>query len=112
MKKTRVMGAIPTTTDGIRFHSRREARRYSDLKMLERGRQISDLELQYKIPLVVGGIPILTEPGRQMVYIADFRYFDHVTMQTVIEDAKGHETDIFKLKRSILKAMGIVILVT
>ena len=44
--------AIPTTVDGIRFASKREARRYLELKLLQKAGHISDLELQPRFRLM------------------------------------------------------------
>ena len=38
--------------DGIKFDSMKEARRYKELKLLERGRAITDLVLQPKYELI------------------------------------------------------------
>ncbi len=38
--------AQPTIVDGIRFHSKGEARRYQELRLLERAGEITNLELQ------------------------------------------------------------------
>lgn len=110
MRKPRVRGYQPTVVDGIRFHSKKEARRYQELKLLERAGQISNLERQVKIELHGKSGPILTEKGNVMSYIADFRYVDwDLGGAWVIEDAKGFRTDLYKLKKAILKAQGITI---
>lgn len=101
------MGAIRTRVGALTFDSRREARRYQELRLLERAREISDLALQVEIHLEGKNGPILTETGKVMIYRADFRYFDNQTKETIYEDAKGHATDVFKMKRAILLAMGI-----
>lgn len=108
-KKRRVMGAVKETVDGITFDSRREAKRYQELRLLERAGEISDLEIQVPIYLEGKNGPILTERGRIMLYKADFRYYDRRIKAHVIEDAKGHPTDVFKMKRAILLAMGVEI---
>ena len=105
--KKRVMGAIPTEVDGIKFDSRREARRWSELQILQRAGYITDLERQVSIELLGRDDKILTPTGRPMRYVADFRYYDHKLKATVIEDAKGHPTDTYKMKEAILAAMGI-----
>lgn len=95
--------AIPTTVDGIRFASKREANRYGELKLLLRGSEIRELELQPKFPLVVNGLLVCT-------YIADFRYFDPRSGSYVIEDAKGFRTPEYIIKKKLLQAVrGIVI---
>lgn len=44
-----------TTLDGIWFHSKREANRYAELKLLEQAGQIENLELQPKFSIEIGG---------------------------------------------------------
>ena len=43
---------IKTEVDGIKFDSKREAQRYQELKLLEKGGVISNLELQPKFELL------------------------------------------------------------
>lgn len=106
----RVQGAQPTVIDGIRFDSKREASRWRELCMLQLAGDISELERQVKVPLEGADGPILTDGGNQQrSYVADFRYFDRKLGVWVYEDAKGHPTDIYKLKRAIVAAMGIEI---
>ena len=101
-----------TTVDGITFHSKREAKRYSELRMLEKAGLIADLRLQVRIPLQGNLTPIRTPTGKVMTYVADFTYLDkRLGSQPVlvIEDAKGHQTDTYKIKKAILEAMGLEI---
>tara|TARA_R100000935_G_scaffold51125_1_gene77424 strand:+ start:585 stop:908 length:324 start_codon:yes stop_codon:yes gene_type:complete len=74
---------IITTVDGIKFHSKKEAKRYQDLKLLQLGKVITDLELQPVIPLMVNGVKI----GR---YTGDFKYKENGI--EVIEDVKSVAT--------------------
>jgi len=107
--------------DGIRFDSKREFLRYMDLKILERAGEIKELEVHPKYPIVIGGVPIMValnqhKPwGRHLTYEADFTYFERVPgtnnnkHKRVIEDVKmqsGHRTDVYRLKRALMKAMG------
>ena len=46
---------IKTEIDGIKFDSKKEAKRYSELKMLESTSAINQLELQPQFPLYVNG---------------------------------------------------------
>ena len=87
----------PTEMDGVVFHSQREARRYSELKMLERSKIIRDLELQPKFLITINGYKICT-------YIADFRYRDQAD-RVVVEDSKGFATPVYKLKRKLVEAV-------
>ena len=97
-------GAVRTTVDGISFASKAEAKRYGELKLLEKAGQIGGLELQPRFPLEHRGIKLTT-------YIADFSYW---TMgqppQRVIEDVKGMKTAVYRLKKKLVEAhYGITI---
>jgi hypothetical protein len=86
-----------TLVNGIVFHSGKEARRYQDLIVLERAGKIRDLELQKRFDLVINGIKICT-------YVGDFYYFDEADLP-VLEDVKGYKTQIYRLKRKLVKAL-------
>ena len=93
--------AIKTVVDGITFASKAEARRYSQLKPLERAGAIACLQLQPRFDCVVNGKKICT-------YIADFKYAtaDGFT----IEDVKGMKTPVYRLKKKLVEALhGITI---
>ena len=80
-------------TDG--FASRREARRYAELRMLERGGVITDLECQVAFELQApASTGTLATVGR---YIADFVYIENG--RKVVEDAKGVRTPLYQWKR-------------
>ncbi len=90
--------ACRTIVDGIRFASKREARRYLDLKYLQLAGAISGLELQPAFKCVVKDVKIC-------VYRADFAYVDKATGELVIEDVKGVKTAVYKLKKRLVKAL-------
>jgi hypothetical protein len=101
-------GAKKTVVDGIRFDSIKEARRWTELLLLQGAGEIRNLQRQVPISLQGQNAPILTPTGRQMKYKADFTYEDsRLNWATVIEDAKGYPTPEYKVKRAILAAMGI-----
>lgn len=106
-QRGRVRGTRRTEVDGITFDSAREARRWQQLGLLQRAGEIADLERQVAIDLQGADGPILTPTGRVMRYVADFRYRDVRTGRVVIEDAKGHATEVFGIKRAILAAQGV-----
>lgn len=81
-------GAVKTEVDGIMFDSKREASRYQELRLLEQAGEIANLRLQ--VPYIL--FP-KNEHGRALKYIADFVYNDD-TGALVVEDAKGHSTDL------------------
>ena len=90
--------AVPVEVDGIRFASKAEARRYRELRLLERGGAIADLILQPRYPVRVNGVRICT-------YLADFTYRDCETGLYVTEDVKGVRTPVYKLKRKLVEAL-------
>lgn len=97
----------PQTVDGITFDSKKEAKRYGELKNLERAGLISDLELQPRFALQGPNGPLKADNGRQLFYSADFRYRDGD--EDVIEDVKSAATGkdkTYKLKRAIMRDMG------
>lgn len=87
--------AKPTTIDGITFHSKGEAGRYNELKLLERAGEISGLELQPSYPIVINGQKVCK-------VVLDFRYT--IGGKVVVEDFKGMDTAISRLKRKLVKA--------
>lgn len=90
-------GAKKTEVDGFVFASKREAARYSELKLLERAGEIKKLELQPKFDLMVKNIHVA-------YYIADFMYFDEKD-RLVVEDVKGVKTDVYRLKKKLMKVL-------
>jgi hypothetical protein len=108
-KRPHKYGAVPTEIDGIRFASKKEARRYAELKLLEKAKQIRCLRLQPRYSLMA---PAGMEDGELMVtevaaYVADFAYDIHLgggAWRTVVEDVKGFKTPVYRLKKKWLKA--------
>jgi hypothetical protein len=100
--------AVRTTIDGITFASKREAKRYSELKMLEKAGEIWDLQLQAKFALYV----LLQHPDSDSPighYIADFTYKNR-QREHVVEDSKGFRTPLYKWKKKHFEAQyGITI---
>lgn len=93
-------GAKRTEVDGISFPSKREAARWQQLLMLERAGVIDHLERQVRYKLEVNGQLIC-------VYVADFRYLDE-ERRVIVEDVKGMKTDVYRLKKKLVKAcLGI-----
>jgi hypothetical protein len=112
--RRRVRGTKRTTTaDGITHDSKTEAQRWEELKLLQMAGNICGLLRQVDIVLQGRDGPILTDSGKkERIYRADFVYVDNALGITVVEDRKGHETDVFKIKKAILAAQGMEILVT
>ena len=87
-------GAVKTTVDNIRFDSKRESERYSELKLLFKNGHIHNLEIQPRFDFKIDGKHMFT-------YRGDFAYFDGD--RRIIEDVKGHKTAIYKLKKKIIE---------
>lgn len=100
-KKPRKYQERKTEIDGITFDSAAEARRYVQLKMFEAAGEIKDIEIQPKFVLQPA-----FKHGDQKVqaitYRADFRYTEVATDEQVVEDVKGMETEVFRLKAKML----------
>ena len=98
--------------DGV-FDSRKEYKRWCELKLLEQAGRINDLERQVRIEV----LPAQREPDtvgkrggkikgklieRKVTYVADFKYWDCDAGDYVYEDVKGVRTKDYILKRKIL----------
>ncbi len=88
-----------TELDGKVFASKGEAARYAELKIMERAGMIQALETQPKFVLQEGFTDEQGQRHRPITYIADFRYVENG--MRVVEDFKGRETEVFKLKRKL-----------
>lgn len=85
------------------FASKKEAKRYDELRLLEKAKQISFLRTQVRYPIKVNGTLVCT-------YIADFVY---VGDREIVEDCKGLRLPLYQLKKKLMKAVyGIDILET
>lgn len=97
-------GAVKTEADGLKFASKKEAKRWMELRMMELGGEIQKLERQISYELAVNGLTICC-------YIADFVY--RKGLELVVEDTKGMKTPLYLLKARLMLAIhGIVILET
>lgn len=86
----------PVTIDDHWFPSRKEAKRYGQLKILSMAGKITDLRLQQRFILSVNDIKVTT-------YVADFTYYRDG--QFIVEDAKGIRTAAYVLKRRLFRAI-------
>lgn len=102
--------AVPTVVNGVRFASKKEARRYQDLLLLGMAGEIRNLELQPRFPITVNG-------ERVADYVADFRYQEKRNVMCfegvgpiyykwfdVVEDVKGMKTPVYRLKKKLVEA--------
>lgn len=113
--------AVKTTVDGITFASKKEAKRYGELKLLERAGDLRALRLQPRYALVplrlekralrnINDGPILNSRVPVAFYVADFEYeesdrgYGGIKWQLVVEDTKGMKTETYLLKKRWFEA--------
>lgn len=82
------------------FDSIAESRRYKELALLQRAGKITELQLQPKF-LLQESFRKNGKTFRKIEYIADFMYEEKG--QVIVEDVKGKETEVFKLKRKLFE---------
>lgn len=92
-----------TVVDGQKFDSKKEARRYQELLLLEKAGEIKNLSRQVKFVL----IPSQRDENGKVVerecsYKADFTYEEEGGIKTVVEDVKGYRTKEYIIKRKLL----------
>lgn len=104
------------TVDGIRYDSRHEYHRHCFLKMMEQAGEITNLRYHVNYVLIPKGVvdvtlhfPLLDKHiqlkfDRARFYEADFVYINK-NGEEVVEDFKGFETETFKQKRMLFKAI-------
>lgn len=103
-----------TTSDGIQHDSQKEARRWCELRLLEKAGKITDLQRQVEFELIpaqyetyeryskkgeklADGVRIVE---RKVSYIADFVYVENG--EKVVEDTKGMKTRDYIIKRKLM----------
>lgn len=83
--------------NGITFASKREADRYLVLWAMYADGKIENLELQKRLRCTVNGHKVCD-------YLADFTY-NYPGGDMIVEDVKGMKTDVYKLKKKLVKAV-------
>lgn len=106
--------AIKTCVNGIEFDSRKEARRYQELLLLQRAGVILNLERQVKFVLIPAQYEFYErygkkgqelKPGKRLLekecaYVADFVYVQDG--KKIVEDTKGVKTKDYIIKRKLM----------
>mgnify|MGYP000891920874 FL=1 len=86
------------------YDSKKEARRATELKLLEKAGIISHLQEQVVYELIPSQYRIVSGKKkcieRAMKYIADFQYVENGN--TVVEDAKGFRTEVYRIKKKLM----------
>ena len=93
--------------DGFTFDSQKEARRYTELKLLVRVGEISELELQ-KSFVLAESVKFNNEPRAKPAirYVADFAYMENGVM--IVEDVKSKATKslpVYRMKKHLMKSI-------
>ncbi len=100
MKRYSKYNAKKSTVDGHTFDSIREADRYCELKLLEKAKEIRNLELQPRFLLQDKFKDKMGTTHRKIEYVADFMYIDKDDKK-IVEDVKGMMTGVYKLKKKL-----------
>lgn len=91
MRRHSKYNARRTVVDGVAFASRLEADTYAELRLLERGRQISDLEMQVRVePAACPHCGVRPAPSVKV----DFRFIEKG--KHVYAEAKGVITERYR----------------
>lgn len=114
---------VKTEANGIKFDSKKEAKRYLELVALQAAGKIRNLKLQPQFTLIEGFKDAKTgEQYRALKYVADFSYeeFDEKLTYTpdfsyedikdlwngwysVVEDVKGRKTKEYEIKKKLMR---------
>ena len=106
-------GSKKVEVDGIVFDSKKEAKRFQELSLLEKAGTIQNLKRQVKFVLIPAQYETFLDCTgrtkkklvkkcleRECSYIADFVYTENGN--TVVEDTKGFRTKDYIIKRKLL----------
>ena len=95
MIKRNKFNAVLVKADGHTFQSKAEHKRYCELKILERGCEISDLKVHPKFPIFINNVKVCDVLG-DLEYIENGKW--------IVEDVKGQDTAMSRFKRKLVKA--------
>lgn len=82
--------------NGQIFHSRLEMRLFQQLELLQSLGELTDIRRQVRVPMTLAKI----------VYVADFQATSLKTGETYYLEAKGVETETWKLKLRLFRRYG------
>ena len=89
-----------------KYRSKREMHRHQELLLLQRAGQIAGLTRE--VPFVLApGVQIAGEFRKRPAvrYVADYVYSDVASGAVIVEDAKGMQTPVFRLKKHLMKSV-------
>lgn len=98
--------AKPCQVGAEKYRSKRERDRHRELLMLQRAGKIAGLMREVPFHLI-DGIKIDGEARRRPAvrYVADFVYSDVTSGRVVVEDAKGMQTPVYRLKKHLMATL-------
>lgn len=96
----------PCQVGAEKYRSQRERDRHQALLLLQRAGKIGDLKREVPFELVPG-VKINGENRKRPAvrYVADFVYADLATGAVVVEDAKGMQTPVYRLKKHLMATL-------
>lgn len=93
--------AKPTERDGIKFDSKSESIRYTQLLLLVRAGEISNLQTHPVFELQKPFVDSTGKKQRAINYEADFSYIEKGNPRIIVEDLKGFETQVWLIKKKM-----------
>jgi hypothetical protein len=99
-RQGRKYGNVITVVDGIKFKSRFEAGRYSELRLMEQAGEIKNLKLHTRWVLLPAFVDNTGKKQRAVEYEDDFSY-QLADGAVVVEDTKGFATEAYLIKRKM-----------
>jgi len=100
---------VKTVVDGHKFDSKKEAKRYGELKLLARAGVVRNLKLQPPFSCTVNGHLICT-------YKADFSYEERRRdgrVEHIVEDVKSPITrmnPVYRIKKKLVEALYEIVI--
>lgn len=96
----------PVQIGAEKYRSKREAARHQELLLLQRAGKITGLTRE--VPFVLADRVKIDGEKRArpaVKYVADFVYSDVRCGDVVVEDAKGFQTPLYRLKKHLMKTV-------
>ena len=111
MNQRRKYGNKKVELDGVVFDSAKEAKRWSELVLLQKAGEINFLRRQVPFELIPKQTIDDKVVERACTYIADFVYMEKGKKELTVEDTKGFKTPEYIIKRKLmLREYGIRIM--
>lgn len=101
-KASHKYGAKHAVIDGHRFDSQAEAKRYAELRLMEREGLLHSIRLQPRFVLQESFKDTSGARYRAIEYRADFQYTE-TSGRVIVEDVKGVDTPVWKLKEKLFR---------